>query len=87
MKEGQQEAIAVDCWFTSTGQMHLRHMKVRSGDAILRIDHIQILTEEARRYAGIPVREFHCRTEQDGREVCFTILFYPELCRWKLLIP
>ena len=85
MLRARQEEIAVDCWFTSTGVMHLRRMKVRNEDEIIQIDNIRVLLEEEKRYAGVLVREFRCSAVIEDREQCFTVIFYPEQCIWKLL--
>lgn len=85
MLRAKQVEIAVDCWFTSTGGMHLRRMKVRDEDEIIQIDHIRVLLEEDKRYAGVLVREFRCSAVIGEREQYFTVIFYPEQCIWKLL--
>ena len=87
MLRAKQEEIAVDCWFTSTGVMHLRRMKIRCEDEILQIDNIRVMVEECKRYAGVMVREFKCCAVVGDCERQFTIVFYPEQCQWKLLIP
>ncbi len=81
----KREEIACDCWFCSTGRMIPRFLKYRDKEGMIhQIGNIEVLKAYDRRYCGIRVKEYVCRTVQDGRETGFTLYFNQEECRWKL---
>lgn len=77
---------AVECWFTSTGRVMPLMLKWKNDrEEIRRIENIGVISQEKKWYGGIPVWEYRCRTVEGRREVPFTLLFWPEQCRWSLV--
>lgn len=80
-----QEAIACGVWFTSTGNTMPQMIKFQDEEgAIHSITNIQVLVQEKKRYCGISVLEYQCRTFQEDREYMFRLYYYLEECKWKI---
>lgn len=80
-----QEEVACGVWFTSTGDIMPKKLKYRDSEGgIHSIDQIRVLWKESRRYCGIPVWEYCCRTVYENREYLFRLYYYTETGCWKL---
>ena len=79
------EAVACGVWFTSKGAAMPKIVKFPDEEGMLHtISQISVITKEKKFYCGIPVQEYHCNTNQDGREYRFRLYFYPETNCWKI---
>lgn len=93
-EQTDQEAVkgvfreaAVKCWFTASGRSMPLMLKVETEDGeITEIDHIQVLTAERQRYAGILNWKYCCQAEVGGQMREFILLFCPEECAWKVVV-
>ncbi|MFQ7550508.1 MAG: hypothetical protein ACLRMZ_09625 [Blautia marasmi] len=74
---GEQECIAVSCWFTSKGDTSLQLLKYQDEEGqIHTIRHIHVMSREEKHYNGIPTLEYICRIEEGGYEAEIKLLFF-----------
>ena len=84
---GEQREIACDCWFTSTGRIIPRMLKIREEDGeMLLINKIQVHSQEQKKYAGIPSIEFDCSLTVLEKEIKVKLIYYQTESRWVLNI-
>ena len=83
---GEQENIAVGCWFTSRGDTSLQLLKYQDEEGqIHTIRHIRVMSREEKHYNGIPTLEYICRIEEGGYEAEIKLLFFLEEHRWAMI--
>ena len=84
---GEQREIACDCWFTSTGRIIPRMLKIREEDGeMLLINKIQVHSQEQKKYAGIPSIEFDCTLTVLEKGIRVKLIYYQTESRWVLNI-
>ena len=84
---GTQCDAAVDCWFTAGGKTMPRLCKLKGPqEEIITIQNISVMKEEQKFYAGIHAKKHWCKAEHNGVMMQFYLVFYPEECRWKIVI-
>ncbi len=89
--KGKQAPAACGVWFTSSGRILPKMLKFQETDGqIVTLTHIRVLTEEEKHYCGIPTLRYKCTgetsTEDTGKILEFTLLYYIERQEWKLLM-
>lgn len=85
---GRQKRVAVDCWFTSTGRTMPHMMKFENEEGCRQVvDHIHVVKQEQKHYAGIYCHRFDCKALVNGVEREFTLLFHPKEHLWDLVLP
>ena len=84
---GEQREVACDCWFTSTGRIIPRMLKIREEDGeMLLINKIQVHSQEQKKYAGIPSIEFDCTLTVLEKAIKVKLIYYQTESRWVLNI-
>ncbi len=80
---GRQEKIACKCWFTSTGRtIPLMIEYMNEEGELVKIHQIQVLSSEAKNFAGIRSYYYRCRFHHIGREWESNLVYYPEKGQW-----
>ena len=80
---GIQRNIACECWFTSTGKVIPRMLKIQDEDGEIRtIREITVHAQEKKRYAGVPSIEYDCTLVLHGRGVRAWLIYYQSENRW-----
>ena len=83
--KGSQRKIACDCWFTATGKIIPRMLKIRDEDGEIRvIKQIVVHSQEAKNYCGIPSVEFDCTLPVLEHEIPARLIYYQTENRWVL---
>lgn len=81
--KGTQKEIACECWFTSKGKVIPLMLKVEDEDGEIRvIKQINVLHQEAKRYAGIPSIEFDCTFTILSQVIEAKLIYYQTENRW-----
>lgn len=84
--KGDFSDIAVDCWFTSTGRMIPRLIKIKLPDeSILTLENITVCKCEDKRHLGIRTKIFYCNIEHNNRIKKVMLQFNQEDCTWKMI--
>ena len=84
---GEQREVACECWFTSTGRIIPRMLKIREEDGeMLLINKIQVHSQEQKKYAGIPSIEFDCTLTVLEKAIKVKLIYYQTESRWVLNI-
>lgn len=84
--KGTQEGIACGCWFTNQGTAIPKMIKYQDQDGMIHtITNLEVLFSEKQYFCGIPVMAYSCRTEYEGKEYLFRLLFHLEECKWKIV--
>lgn len=82
---GTQREIACECWFTSSGKLIPRMLKVKDEDGEIRvIRQIQVHSQEQKMYAGIPSIEFDCTLLVLEQAIRARLIYYQTENRWVL---
>ena len=85
--QGCWQKVAVDCWFTSTGRAIPRMVKYEDQDGCLQVlRDIQVIKQDQKNYAGIYCQRFDCRTQLEGRQYDFILLFHANEHTWDMVI-
>ena len=83
---GEQERIAMSCWFTSKGDTSLQLLKYQDEEGqIHTVRSIRVLCREEKHYNGIPTLEYVCRIEEGGYETEIKLIFFLEEHRWAMI--
>ena len=80
-----QEA-AVKCWFTSKGNPMPLMLKIMSGNEVIAVDHIEVLSADSRREFSTVNWFFRCQAPIHGRMLEFFLMFYSKECKWKIFV-
>lgn len=84
--KGKQREIACQCWFSSKGRVIPLMLKIEDEDGEIRtIRHIEVLTQEEKRYAGVRSLEFDCIITILGQKIGVQLIYYKEENRWVLV--
>lgn len=84
IKDAGRIPIACDCWFTASGTLHPRFIKLQTDEGYVSIKIHQILYQEERSFAGMPVTVSVCSIH-DGDILRHLKLYYFHLeCYWKM---
>lgn len=85
--KGHYHEAAVGCWFTSQGRGIPQLVKYKDEDScICTLRDIAVVHAEQRRYTGILMQRYDCRTVVDGIEKEFMLLYHPDSNRWDLVL-
>ena len=83
---GIQEGIACGCWFTNKGDTIPKLIKYQDEEGLIHtISNLEVLYSEKQYFCGIPMMVYSCRTEYEGKEYLFRLLFHLEECKWKIV--
>lgn len=84
---GRYQKVAVDCWFTSTGETIPRMIKYQDerGELHLLRD-IQVQKTNRRRCGGMLLQRYDCRGSVGGRLRKFTLLYHPGENTWDMVL-
>ena len=83
---GNQEPVAVDCWFTQGGRTIPRSAKYMDQQGeIHKIEHITVITSDDKRYNGSDIKEIYCQAAHEGRMYYFKLIFYKERNVWSII--
>ena len=83
--KGTQREIACDCWFTTTGKIIPRMLKIQDEDGEIRvIRQIVVHSQEPKNYCGIPSIEFDCTLTILEHEIPARLIYYQTESRWVL---
>lgn len=83
---GIQRGIACDCWFTSTGTMLPRFIKVMDGQGqIYPLRVLSVIASEEKRFSGVETVEHICKVSLGEREEIVKLVFDKLGCRWKIV--
>lgn len=84
---GQTYPIACKSWCTKDGVMMPLSFKFEGEDGGLHyVSDISTNCTEEKNYSGIPSREFMCRAVIGGLMQEFKLIFYPEECKWVMVV-
>lgn len=80
---GEQKEIACECWFTSTGKMIPKMVKVQDDDGVVhKITRIQVHSQAKKNYAGTPSVEFDCTLIVLNQQLPARLIYYQMENRW-----
>lgn len=82
---GEKMDIAVDCWFTSKGNTIPRMFKYQDSEGqVHSVSEIRVLSQEEKRYCGMPTMEYCCEIQQEQIRKEVKLIFLVEEHRWML---
>lgn len=85
MIRGSQQDIACECWFTQKGKIIPLMIKVQDEDGEIRcIKQIEVHSQEAKMYAGIPSVELDCTIVIMKQKIPVKLLYFQTENRWAL---
>lgn len=83
--KGSFREVAVACWFTSTGRTMPILLKFQDEEGVVhQLENLRVSSSCRKRYAGISIMEYACKTMVNGQEYPFLLQFYPEKCEWRI---
>ena len=83
--QGTQREIACECWFTSTGKIIPRMLKIKDEDGeMVLANKIEVHYQEQKKYAGIPSIEFDCTLTVLEKAIHAKLIYYQTESRWVL---
>lgn len=86
--KGRYREVAVGCWFTAKGRAIPQMLKYEDEEGFRHtIENIQVLKSEKKHYAGILMQRYACRTEINGIQQEFTLLYHPDMNTWEMVWP
>ena len=85
---GRQIQIACKTWFTSNGSVKPLSFKFEGDDGMIQtVGAVSVSYSEDKNYSGILSREYGCRAVIGGLMHEFKLVFFPEECRWIMILP
>lgn len=85
--KGRLYHIACKAWFTATGAIYPLSFKFEGEDGVLiAVKDISIKDTKDKLCEGIRSREYNCEAIIGGITQKFTLLFYPEVYKWVMLV-
>lgn len=84
---GQIYAVACKTWFTASGIVRPLSFKFEGDDGVIQtVENLTIKYVEDKNYSGIPSKEYGCEAIIGGLRHVFKLVFYPETCKWEMLL-
>lgn len=81
--KGNHIPVACLCWFTSTGKLMPKLIKIKLSDgSIYTLDKIHINFSEEKHYNGIPSMEFQCQIIDQEQAFTLKLIYFTIEYRW-----
>lgn len=85
--KGKIYAVACKTWFTASGNARPLSFKFEGEDGMIQtVENLTIKYVEDKNYSGIPSKEYGCEAIIGGLRHVFKLVFYPETCKWEMLL-
>lgn len=83
---GKQEDVGVLTWFTATGKVIPKLLKVRMEDGqIYAIENIKVIGRDHTHYCGLTANTFNCSAMLGARCYYFRLIYYLRNQEWKIV--